>query len=878
MLKFIKFNKFIVCFFIFESFVHFSAEANICARTFSKIFNLSLNKFKTEYKIKTFSTIKSSDLDFSSDIQLLAKHITHGLLLKKNQDDLFKLYITSFFSHSSQIDISLKHVFDIIYANKNIDLSKLSVREQIIHFLAQKPRQSNDLINFVTSFRKTSGQIRNNLFQVEANYGFWTKLLDFPPIPIDPTLDKKTQQLRKEKHKALFIDYLNTTPLNKDTREFIKDTSHSYQIRTITLYKALDKLKQLLPAVAYRVSQIMVELIHTSGFGNKDLTDLLKNQNAIENITTVKNILNERDLMAQKLEFNNFTELKNSLNGKIPDMQKALQKISDNIFESPDFYSSVKKEQPLRLRTLTIQESPFRSCLSGDCSSMTYFARSLDPNYLYWTLTDSDHKSYGHVTIILGTTKTNNKLYRTQTAFVDKIQNILPHQIEAVLQGIYLSLKEKGYTLGLPVDLGFQNDLTNDDNMRYYIKDNLLPKLKNKLNKFEPHKNNFSSYDGFSRADNQLDLLEWSSITLENVKISAGEFPTFEEANKKLNAKSFINYILSLKNSTKKEDQIKFFKLISLQDIKYVSDNLKPLLDHIHSVLRNPEIAFSVRKQAFFSLICLNTFYQNKFHEIGYFTENFNVFFLEKYFSFFSDLETKIITGEMSNWVNTSDYRVTFIKELKNFSFDQLSDQSFLIIKDILGPSVLLLKASLVNNIKIIKKVLLEKKVNLNIKSDEIGKTALIYDSQYGHLNTANLLIQAGVNVNDSDNRGRTALMYASHYGHLNIAKLLIQAGVNVNNSDNGNTTALMYASQYGYSKIANLLIKAGANVNDSNIRGTTALMYASQYGYSKIVNLLIKAGANINDSDNRGRTALIHASQYDHSKIVNLLIKAGAN
>ena len=159
--------------------------------------------------------------------------------------------------------------------------------------------------------------------------------------------------------------------------------------------------------------------------------------------------------MAFELGFTgHFAELKAHFKAKIPDKTKYLTQITEEIQNQPD--TAVRGTEVLRLRPLSIQESPFRSCLSGDCATNTYFETALDPNFLYFTLTNSRHESSGHVTLVLGEAQSPKGL-TVKTAFVDKIQNIEPQKLNAVLQGIYLSLKEQGYVLALPKDVGDLN-------------------------------------------------------------------------------------------------------------------------------------------------------------------------------------------------------------------------------------------------------------------------------------------------------------------------------------------------------------------------------------------------------------------------------------
>jgi hypothetical protein len=105
-----------------------------------------------------------------------------------------------------------------------------------------------------------------------------------------------------------------------------------------------------------------------------------------------------------------------------------------------------------------------------------------------------------------------------------------------------------------------------------------------------------------------------------------------------------------------------------------------------------------------------------------------------------------------------------------------------------------------------------------------------------------------------------TALLWASQEGYLEIAQLLIEAGANVNaaKTDDG-TTALMLASEKGHLEIAQLLVERGANVNAATTdTGETALMMASGT-YLEIVRLLLNNGADKAVVNNQGSRAIDH-------------------
>ena len=534
----------------------------------------------------------------------------------------------------------------------------------------KEPPQS--LKNFISSFRNESSRLRNSLFQVEENLGFWAKMLNFSKIEDSSLSQKEKGALRKKRSQDL-IAFLNSTALNKELRDFIKDSSKPYRKRTIALYKALQQIKQSLakPAtdIAYssssapyqkavqNISQAMAELIYTAGFGNKTYMELLKSKDPQESLKAVRSILNERDILAFELGFEgHFAELKTSLKAKIPDKTQDLSHITKEVQNQP--YKEAGT-QVLRLRPLSIQESPFRSCFGGDCATQSYFETALDPNFLYFTLTNSRYESSGHITLVLGKAKTPNGL-KVKTAFVDKIQNIEPQKLKAVLEGVRISLKEQGYVLALPKDVGGENGLSNENLVSHYVEKEILPHFGKSLNNFRLHKHKYSTLfknKGYSRAYHRPALFEVEYAPLQNVNIKPGKIFTHKTAPSTLNIRSLYNPLLLLEKSTKTEEQIRFLThLLTMRNIKELNISDEYVDNHLNFVIQNKDFSFQVRKKAFYSLI--------EFLFVKEPLKKWSISFLEEKSLFFSEKETQALIGEISNWKNTVGYRKNFIKRL----------------------------------------------------------------------------------------------------------------------------------------------------------------------------------------------------------------------
>lgn len=140
-----------------------------------------------------------------------------------------------------------------------------------------------------------------------------------------------------------------------------------------------------------------------------------------------------------------------------------------------------------------------------------------------------------------------------------------------------------------------------------------------------------------------------------------------------------------------------------------------------------------------------------------------------------------------------------------------------------------------------------------------------------------NNLIKYNVDLTLKNNHDMTPLMYASECGHAEIAQLLIKAGAQVNEYNDHWQTPLICASEKGHTEVMQLLINAGAKVNAYHKNWWTPLMYAVSGTHVDAVRLLIAAKANVNARNFKGHTALDIAVQWSSKEMEDLLKKHGA-
>ena len=159
------------------------------------------------------------------------------------------------------------------------------------------------------------------------------------------------------------------------------------------------------------------------------------------------------------------------------------------------------------------------------------------------------------------------------------------------------------------------------------------------------------------------------------------------------------------------------------------------------------------------------------------------------------------------------------------------------------------------------------------------GGTLLAWSAGRGfHRNIAKLL-KAGADVNAPD--VNPPIIEAVQGGHEFCLKLLIDAGaaVNCTNKSFWRETAMMTAAEKGSTGCMRILKNAGADVSREDSTGKSALEFAVESGSLKSIELLINWGADVNHVDKYGDPALMKALTKDaYPDCVQLLIKHGVN
>lgn len=116
----------------------------------------------------------------------------------------------------------------------------------------------------------------------------------------------------------------------------------------------------------------------------------------------------------------------------------------------------------------------------------------------------------------------------------------------------------------------------------------------------------------------------------------------------------------------------------------------------------------------------------------------------------------------------------------------------------------------------------------------------------FKHYDTAEFLLQNGLNPNHMNWRQFTLLHDMAHVGDVPKARLLIDYGADVNYVDGEyRSTPLGYAARWGHREIVELLLERGADPNKAGAPWATPLAWAQKKNHVEIERLLLQTLTN---------------------------------
>lgn len=198
-------------------------------------------------------------------------------------------------------------------------------------------------------------------------------------------------------------------------------------------------------------------------------------------------------------------------------------------------------------------------------------------------------------------------------------------------------------------------------------------------------------------------------------------------------------------------------------------------------------------------------------------------------------------------------------------------------------------------NIDIIKKIALNKEINLNQINLE-GNTVLHKEIVLKNNDLALLLMDLGVNPTILDKNGKNFLFYAISKGidNINILKKAVSLGCNLDARNRENKTLLMesinlYLStspdnkkeKTSHLKMIKELIHLGINVNAFDNNNENAFFLATKSEDRNLINCLLENSTiDLNHENNKGHTALLILvlNGIKNADLIKLYLEKGAN
>ncbi len=130
-------------------------------------------------------------------------------------------------------------------------------------------------------------------------------------------------------------------------------------------------------------------------------------------------------------------------------------------------------------------------------------------------------------------------------------------------------------------------------------------------------------------------------------------------------------------------------------------------------------------------------------------------------------------------------------------------------------------------------------------------------DNSFNNIEIIYKYLISGADLEVKDSKGFISLMHCASKGYINTLNLLIKFGADMNAQNNYLTTSCAWAARHKHKKVVEELAFMGADVNIPCLDGDTALISATRHFCYDEINILLNYGAYVNLANNKGETPL---------------------
>lgn len=167
---------------------------------------------------------------------------------------------------------------------------------------------------------------------------------------------------------------------------------------------------------------------------------------------------------------------------------------------------------------------------------------------------------------------------------------------------------------------------------------------------------------------------------------------------------------------------------------------------------------------------------------------------------------------------------------------------------------------------------------NFNFDTADLGtRHSIMHDlAREGDLLSAEVLFDAGHEVDSPNDEGRRPIHEAAFFGHADMVRFLLANGANINAEVKpfGHTPLYLAAQQSRY-EVMEELIRKGARLSCRDaLLGTGLLHIAAAKNDLKLAGLLISAGVNVFHENKKGQTARDIAASKNFREMERTLLK----